>query len=110
MTDLRAAVERLRRMYLNGELAHVVYGEDYQQDYSEDLCDVIVAYLAAPQWLPRPSGPGLWVCVPENKSRFNQITTIDLTADDLARGAPFYVSRVYGPIPKDELNHVTGER
>ena len=54
-----------------------------------------------PQWMERPSGPGRWVCeeLPKGSRRIGPII-VNLTDEDLNRGAPFYTTRVYGPIPE----------
>ena len=49
----------------------------------------------------RPSSPGKWVCKSDQYGRdmgFKQ-TVLDLDDEDIARGAPFHVECVYGPIP-----------
>lgn len=53
-----------------------------------------------PAWHDRPTGPGLWVCLPDGKS-VRQIVTLELDEKDIKRGAPFNTPRVYGPIPKE---------
>jgi hypothetical protein len=55
--------------------------------------------LAGPQWMDRPSTPGMWLCVPSKGNTFKQIVVCDLDQSDIDRGAPFHTSRVYGPIP-----------
>lgn len=52
-----------------------------------------------PDYHPRPTGPGLWVCFPDRRGRIRQIIVLDLDDEDLVRGAPFETVRVYGPIP-----------
>ncbi len=54
---------------------------------------------AEAQWMERPSGPGLWVCI--GKGRLNgQDTVLKLSQHDLDRGSPFETKMVYGPIPE----------
>ena len=49
-----------------------------------------------PEWSFRPSGPGIWLCVADEK---NRLIGLELTDEDLERGAPFRTKCVYGPIP-----------
>ena len=56
-----------------------------------------------PTWMPRPSGPGLWACIGGQQLKGRELL-LTLTADDLARGAPFYVAAVFGPIPEPPKN------
>jgi len=60
-----------------------------------------------PKWMKRPSCPGIWLC--QRSNRLNspyRWTGLDLTQDDIDRGAPFATDIVYGPIPepKEEDN------
>jgi len=57
-----------------------------------------------PRWAMRPSGPGMWVCLPETGSAFPKPVVIDLTQSDIDRGAPFRSSCVFGPIPPTDLS------
>ena len=52
-----------------------------------------------PRWMPRPSEPGMWVCLPDKGNTFAKPVVIDLTQHDIDRGAPFRCSGVFGPIP-----------
>ena len=49
-----------------------------------------------PAWHDRPTGPGLWYCIGDKYKG----TVVLLSQYDLERGAPFYSTKVYGPIPK----------
>lgn len=50
----------------------------------------------------RPTGPGRWVCMskPWADGKMSDVV-VDLSQDDLDRGAPFHTARVYGPLPVD---------
>ncbi len=55
-----------------------------------------------PAWHDKPTGPGLWVCwFHPRGGKVQMPSVVDLAEEDLDRGAPFYTSRVYGPIPAD---------
>ena len=106
MSDVVKAAERVMRIR-DGESLATVYHDpqfpnatNYQLAFECDVQDVAYAYLAGPQWMNRPSGPGLWVCMADGK-RVHQPQVIDLNEADIKRGAPFYAPRVYGPIPTD---------
>lgn len=60
----------------------------------------------SPGWLQRPSGPGMWVCLPEEGSTFPKPVVIDLTQHDIDRGAPFRCGHVFGPIPALSVQEV----
>lgn len=53
------------------------------------------ALAALPDWHERPTMPGYYLC---DNGRLDMLS-LHLTARDIERGAPFHVSRVYGPIP-----------
>ncbi len=64
-----------------------------------DRCD-------APAWHDKPTCPGWWLCVSEVKSMWkdSKVSTFQFwTQEDLDRGCPFHTSRVFGPIPADEV-------
>lgn len=55
------------------------------------------------EWMDKPSCPGIWVCVGVDWADGSfPPAVIDLSQEDLDRGAPFRTTRVYGPIPKDD--------
>lgn len=56
--------------------------------------------MTAPQWMDRPSGPGMWVSIPEPDAWPSPIVMY-LTEEDIESGVPFHSQRVYGPIPPD---------
>jgi len=66
-----------------------------------DAINVATAFLACPAWHDRPTGPGLWVCMPDGKQFGRRAEALRLTEEDLARGAPFHVLRVFGPVPEE---------
>lgn len=89
--ELRAAAERMRATKYPGNV---------------DIADrnlLALAYINGPQWMDRPSGPGVWVCIAskEHERRGMKPLVLDLNEEDLKRGAPFCTRRVFGPIPAD---------
>jgi hypothetical protein len=62
----------------------------------------------APGWHERPTGPGLWVCMPDLNAfpRLTQIIGLELDQEDIDRGAPFNTLCVFGPIPADSKEGV----
>ncbi len=72
---------------------------------SDSDCCELFAYIGqltaeSPKWMDRPSGPGLWL-TSGNPAMFLSPVMMHLDETDLARGAPFHCTRVYGPIPVD---------
>jgi hypothetical protein len=61
------------------------------------------AWLESPQWMERPSGPGLWLCRPAENATFKQDVVCSLNQHDIDRGSPFHTRAVYGPIPAEPL-------
>ena len=53
-----------------------------------------------PAWQPRPMCPGLWLIEKEDGGLPFPHLALELTQDDIDRGAPFDAKRVYGPIPE----------
>lgn len=56
-----------------------------------------------PQWHDRPPGPGLWAC--KSKPWANgpkDDVMLNLSQEDIDRGAPFQCVAVFGPIPARE--------
>ena len=51
-----------------------------------------------PTWMRRPCCPGLWVCKADETQKSRDFV-LELTQNDLDRGAPFLTSVVFGPIP-----------
>lgn len=51
---------------------------------------------AAPNWMERPSGPGCWICMVTVPG--SSLANGTLTQESVDAVAPFYTSRVYGPI------------
>jgi hypothetical protein len=72
----------------------------FDGDHSMPMAEVARRLNESPRWMDRPSGPGMWVCVDDDK-RFPDVA-INLTQEQIDSGAPFASKRVYGPIPEDE--------
>jgi hypothetical protein len=85
-------------------------GEDFSECYAYLAPDMIDRLQETPgelqeageppRWMDRPSGPGMWVIVDDDK-RFPDVA-INLTQEQIDSGAPFASKRVFGPIPKDK--------
>ena len=58
----------------------------------------------APRWMDRPDRPGTWVCARIKTGEYGEMpdVAINLTQEEIDKGAPFVSKRVYGPIPEDE--------
>lgn len=53
-----------------------------------------------PQWRPRPTLPGIYICYPGLEGSTEMLSAIYLTVQDIARGAPFCCNLCYGPVQK----------
>lgn len=51
----------------------------------------------SPAWHPKPTGPGVWVCEPE-EGRDSAYVILDLDQQAIDEGAPYFSARVFGPI------------
>lgn len=54
----------------------------------------------SPRWRDRPNVPGMWACIGKpGEYPMLPPTLLELTTSGIESGAPFHVSRVFGPIP-----------
>lgn len=74
---------------------------DRERNRADGLRRLMEVSELEPQWMDRPSGPGIWVCIGGVAGGIGRLqdSVLHLTQADLDRGAPFFVVRVYGPIP-----------
>mgnify|MGYP005610140499 CR=1 FL=1 len=58
----------------------------------------------APRWMDRPDRPGTWVYARIKTGEYGEMpdVAINLTQEEIDKGAPFVSKRVYGPIPEDK--------
>lgn len=54
-----------------------------------------------PAWHQRPTGPGVWICEPDEIRRKAGMSSVilDLDQEALDEGAPHFCCRVFGPVP-----------
>jgi hypothetical protein len=71
-------------------------------DFDDDAEKIARAVLAAPRWHARPTVPGLWAYRREGEEPF-PFAAQEFTAEQIARGVPFRVSAVFGPIPECDV-------
>lgn len=64
--------------------------------------DIVPLYRGdeLPAWHQRPTGPGLWLIEKSDYGSPYPYLALELTQEDIDRGAPFDAKRVYGPIPE----------
>jgi hypothetical protein len=86
---------------LNAAAERILAGREPAEFLMSDARAIARVARAIPQWMDRPSTPGMWLCVPDNSNTFKQLVVTWLSQPDLDRGAPFHTRRVYGPIPAD---------
>lgn len=74
-------------------------GPEYVKSDIRDAAELLAVHhiQSAPSWMHMPNAPGMWVVVAEG-NQFRELV-MQLTQDDLDRGAPFYAKASYGPIP-----------
>lgn len=96
------ALECPHKPELEQEFEEMEYCEAFENGFNTAISAAAQLAAEAPSWMERPSGPGLWVCMPDAslRSPLNGIVTLELDGEDLARGAPFHTSVVFGPLPK----------
>lgn len=89
-------------------------GNDLTWPSNDRLCFWLMQQMdrlkaSSPSWQDRPTGPGLWVCMskPWHDGKMSDVVLM-LSQEDIDRGEPFNVSRVFGPIPADESKPTEG--